>query len=562
MVICDRPVVEVCPVEWARVSGRTVLQWDKESCAEAGLVKFDLLGLGMLSALHEMVDLVERHYGIKIDLARLEQDDEVYDMLCRADTVGVFQVESRAQMATLPRLQPRRFYDLVVEVALIRPGPIQGDSVHPYIRRRNGLEPVTYLHPLLERSLAKTLGVPLFQEQLMQMAMDVANFSAADADRLRQAMGSKRSAERMEELRERFYAGMAANQITGEVADQIFAKMAAFANFGFPESHSASFAYLVYASAWFKLHYPAAFYAALLNCQPMGFWSPATLVADARRHQVKVRRADVNHSRAKCHLEPNPDTPSELGLRLSLNSVRSVSTSTAEQIALGQPYVDLEDLARRAALTKEQLSALAEAGALGSLSHPQESAATGRRRDMWRAGAVGLYRDHSAPRLASAVRPDPLPGLGSDLSPPDLAPMTLAEEVAADMSTTGVPLAANPIELARAFLDGLGATTAGQLANLSTGQKVVIGGLVTHRQRPATAKGTVFVNLEDETGLVNVICPAGIWKRFAHVARSAAALVVTGRLESNQGAVAVVAHKIVRLDLNLATTAWRSRDFQ
>src|SRR5215208_3365147 len=263
MVICDRPVVEVCPVEWGRMEGRTVLQWDKDDCAVAGLVKFDLLGLGMLSGVHYCVDLVREHSGVEVDLALLPQDPAVYDMLCEADSVGVFQVESRAQMATLPRLKPRTFYDLVVEVALIRPGPIQGGSVHPYIRRRNGDEEVTYLHPLLERSLRKTLGVPLFQEQLMQMAVDVAGFTAAEADQLRQAMSSKRSRERMERLRQRLYDGMAERGITGAVAEELFEKMAAFANYGFPESHSVSFAFLVYASAWIKHYEPAVFCAAL-----------------------------------------------------------------------------------------------------------------------------------------------------------------------------------------------------------------------------------------------------------------------------------------------------------
>src|SRR5690606_10475312 len=298
MVICDRPVVEVCPVEWARMENRSVLQWDKDDCAAVGLVKFDLLGLGMLSALHYAVDFVREHHGVDIDIATLPQDDAVYDMLCEADSVGVFQVESRAQMATLPRLRPRTFYDLVVEVALIRPGPIQGGSVHPYIRCRKGLEPVTYLHPLLEPALAKTLGVPLFQEQLMQIAIDAAGFTPAEADQLRQAMGSKRSAERMERLRARLYAGMAERGVVGEVADRIWDKLSAFASYGFPESHSVSFAYLVYASSWLKRYYPAAFCAALLNAQPMGFYSPHTLVQDARRHGVEVRTPDLNASGA------------------------------------------------------------------------------------------------------------------------------------------------------------------------------------------------------------------------------------------------------------------------
>ncbi|MGK2928173.1 MAG: error-prone DNA polymerase, partial [Acidimicrobiales bacterium] len=314
MVLCDRPVVEVCPVEWARFQGReggtvradhpirSVLQWDKDDCAAAGLVKFDLLGLGMLTALHETVDLVRAAHGIDLDLADVPQDDEVYEMLGRADSVGVFQVESRAQMATLPRLRPRTFYDLVIEIALIRPGPIQGGSVHPYIRRRNGQEEVTYLHPLLERSLAKTLGVPLFQEQLMQMSIDIGGFTPSEADQLRQAMGSKRSPERMERLRSRFRDGARQRGVPDDVIEEIWLKLAAFANYGFPESHSVSFAYLVYASSWLKRFHPAAFCAGLLNAQPMGFWSPHTLIQDARRHGVTVRSVHLQTSAAKATL--------------------------------------------------------------------------------------------------------------------------------------------------------------------------------------------------------------------------------------------------------------------
>ncbi|HUP86482.1 MAG TPA: error-prone DNA polymerase, partial [Acidimicrobiales bacterium] len=362
MVICDRPVSEVVPVEWGRMEGRTVLQWDKDDCAAAGLVKFDLLGLGMLSALHYAVDLIRSAYGVDIDLATIPQEDAVYDMLCKADSVGVFQVESRAQMATLPRLKPRTFYDLVVEVALIRPGPIQGGSVHPYIRRRNGREPVTYLHPLLEKSLAKTLGIPLFQEQLMQMAIDVAGFTAGEADQLRQAMGSKRSKERMLRLRSRLYEGMAERGITGDVADQIYEKLAAFANFGFPESHSVSFAYLVYSSSWIKLHYPAAFCAALLNAQPMGFYSPQSLVADARRHGVVVHSPDVNASSWDATLEllspangalaPVPGDKTEYAVRMGVSSVRTIGVDVAKAIDAGRPYASMEEVVRAAGLTE------------------------------------------------------------------------------------------------------------------------------------------------------------------------------------------------------------------
>src|SRR5918994_1835570 len=353
MVICDRPITEVCPGEWGRMADRTVLQWDKDDCAAVGLVKFDLLGLGMLEALHHCIDFVHEAYdtgGEQVDLAFLPHEDpDVYDMLCRADSIGVFQVESRAQMATLPRLRPRTFYDLVVEVALIRPGPIQGGSVHPYIRRRKGLEEPTYLHPVLEPALRKTLGVPLFQEQLMQMAMDAAGFTPAEADQLRQAMGSKRSHERMEGLRRRLYDGMAAKGIGGEVADRIWEKLAAFASYGFPESHSVSFAYLVYASSWLKRYYPAAFCAALLNAQPMGFYSPHSLTQDARRPGVDATLEAVAPSGDS--LRPRPAAegapPGEWGrrgpaVRIGLSSVRGLGADRAGRIvaerAAGGPY--------------------------------------------------------------------------------------------------------------------------------------------------------------------------------------------------------------------------------
>ena len=287
--------------------------------------------------MHYAVDLIREHRGYEVDLATIPQEDDVYAMLCRADTVGVFQIESRAQMATLPRLRPRRFYDLVVEVALIRPGPIQGGSVHPYIRRRNGQEPITYLHPLLENSLGKTLGVPLFQEQLMQMAIDVAGFTPSEADQLRQAMGSKRSRARMEKLKARLYEGMAERGITGDVADEIFTKMAAFANYGFPESHSVSFSYLVYASAWIKFHEPAAFCAALLNAQPMGFWSPHSLAQDATRHGVVVCSPDLNASRAAATLEPCRESVGEVAVRLGIGSVRGIGSELATEIEAADP---------------------------------------------------------------------------------------------------------------------------------------------------------------------------------------------------------------------------------
>jgi len=541
MVICDRPIIEVCPVEWGRMRQRSVLQWDKDDCANAGLVKFDLLGLGMLSALHGAVDLITEHRGYEVDLATLPQEDDVYAMLCRADTVGVFQIESRAQMATLPRLKPRTFYDLVVEVALIRPGPIQGGSVHPYIRRRNGQEPVTYLHPLLENSLGKTLGIPLFQEQLMQMAIDVAGFTPAESDELRQAMGSKRSAARMENLRERLYAGMDERGITGDVADEIFAKMKAFANYGFPESHSVSFAYLVYASSWIKYHEPAAFCASLLNAQPMGFWSPHTLVQDSRRHGVTVRSPDLDASSATASLEEGGDS-----VRLGLGSVRSIGSDLAEQIEHERgehgSFVSPEDLVRRVPeLTLPNLEAMATAGAFG------ECFGLERREALWAVGA------------AAQSRPGRIPGVVTGAVPPRLPGMTPIEESVADLWATGISPEGHPTKFLRGQLSELGVTPYDGLAEIEPRSKVIVAGVVTHRQRPMTARGVTFLSLEDETGLINVVVSKGCWARFRPVARGAPAMVVRGTLERSEGVINVVAEHLAPLPLAASTS---SRDFR
>ncbi|MDP1820984.1 MAG: error-prone DNA polymerase [Acidimicrobiales bacterium] len=564
MVICDRPIVEVCPVEWARMEDRSVLQWDKDDCAAIGLVKFDLLGLGMLEVLHGTIDHIAATHGTQFDLATLPQDDEVYDMLCRADSVGVFQVESRAQMATLPRLRPRRFYDLVVEVALIRPGPIQGGSVHPYIRRRNGQEEVTYLHPLLEPSLAKTLGVPLFQEQLMQMAIDVGGFSPGEADQLRQAMGSKRSHARMERLHQRFVDGALAREVTRPVAEKIWEKLAAFASYGFPESHSVSFAYLVYASSWLKRFYPAAFCAGLLDAQPMGFYAPHTLVQDARRHGVEVRRPDLNASAATATLQlpdgvvpgavvpaaPCGAAPETWGrggpaVRLGLSYVRGLGDDLAAAIAAGRPYDGPEDLARRVPLTLPQLEALATAGALDCFGVP-------RREALWAAGAAAQV----APGRGGALR---LPGIVTGLDAPPLPPMTPAELGRADLWATGVSPEGHPTRFVRPYLDERGVVTAAGLAVVEPGTRVQVAGVVTHRQRPATAGGTMFVNLEDETGLINVVVSAGCWRHHLHVARTAPAMLVRGRLERAEGVTNVIADRLERLPLDART---RSRDFR
>jgi error-prone DNA polymerase len=541
MVICDRPIADVCPVEWARMENRSVLQWDKDDCAAIGLVKFDLLGLGMLSALHYAIDLVAEHKGLEVDLARLDlSEPAVYEMLQRADSVGVFQVESRAQMATLPRLKPRIFYDLVVEVALIRPGPIQGGSVHPYIRRRNGLDPVRYEHPSMEPALRKTLGVPLFQEQLMQLAVDCAGFTAAEADRLRRAMGSKRSTEKMRRLRGRFYDGMREHHgITGEVADRIYEKLEAFANFGFPESHALSFASLVFYSSWFKLHHPAAFCAALLRAQPMGFYSPQSLVADARRHGVTVHGPDVNASLAYATLENRG-----LEVRIGLGSVRHIGDELAQQLVdernTNGSFTSLLDLTSRLQLSVPQTEALATAGALGCFS-------ISRREGLWAAGA------------AASQRPDRLPGVGSSSHVPSLPGMSELELAAADVWATGISPDSYPTQFLREDLDAMGVIPADKLLDIPDGTRVLVAGAVTHRQRPGTAGGVTFLNLEDETGMVNVLCAPGVWARHRKVAQTAPAMLIRGQLQNATGAVTVVAERIGRIQLAAGS---RSRDFR
>ncbi|WP_027346383.1 error-prone DNA polymerase [Hamadaea tsunoensis] len=555
MVICDRPVTEVCPVEWARMPGRSVLQWDKDDCAAAGLVKFDLLGLGMLSALRYAYEFL----GDDLDLGELHCDDpEVYDMLCRADSVGVFQVESRAQMSTLPRLKPREFYDLVVEVALIRPGPIQGGSVHPYIRRRSGLEQPVYGHPLMRNALEKTLGVPLFQEQMMQLAIDVAGFSPADADQLRRAMGSKRSIEKMAKIKDRLYAGMAANGIADDVADDIYLKLEAFSSYGFPESHAISFAFLVYASAWLKRYHPAAFLAALLGAQPMGFYSPQSLVDDARRHGVEVRRPDINASGVKATLEHDARTrwgsaagepPSRWGLggpivRLGLDQIRALGEDTAQRIVdqrdISGPYTDMADLARRARLTRAHLEALATADAFAAFGLDRRAA-------LWGAGAAALDTPDKLPRTIAGVDAPTLPGMDD------------ADKLIADVWATGLSPDSHPIRLVRHRLDAAGALPVDRLRSVPHATRILVGGLVTHRQRPGTAGGVTFLNLEDETGMLNVVCSPGMYARYRRVLTRHNSLVIRGSLESASGVLNLVADKVEPLAI---VTSPASRDFR
>ncbi|WP_027932550.1 error-prone DNA polymerase [Amycolatopsis thermoflava] len=545
MVICNRPVSEVCPIEWARMADRSVLQWEKDDCASVGLVKFDLLGLGMLSAVHYMLDLVREFEGVEVDLANLDlEDQEVYRMLQRADAIGVFQVESRAQMATLPRLKPKTFYDLAIEVALIRPGPIQGGSVHPYIRRATKKEKWQHDHPLLSNALDKTLGVPLFQEQMMQIALDVANFTAAEADELRHAMGSKRSTRKMERLRERFYDGARRNGLDDELIARIFHKLMAFANFGFPESHALSFAYLVFASAYFKRYHPAAFCAALLRAQPMGFYSPQSLVADARRHGITVHGPDINASLPHATLEPGE---SGLAVRIGLATVRMIGQKLAEEIVAerqrGGAFADMADLARRVRLTTPQIEALATAGAFGRFGEIDGD----RRRALWAAGAVAQERPEKLPVTLAGAHAPTLPG------------MDHIDEAVADVWATGLSPDSFPTEFIRERLDALGVVPAAKLMDVEDGARVLIGGAVTHRQRPATAGGVTFLNIEDETGMVNVVCSAGLWRRYHRVARGSAAMLIRGVVERADGVVSVRADRLQHLSMRVPS---KSRDFR
>jgi len=582
MVLTERPVGEVCPIEHGRMDGRTVLQWDKDDCAWMGLVKFDLLGLGILNAIQHSFDLVSEHLGEKWELATIPKEEQgVYDQLCRADSIGVFQVESRAQMGLLPRLQPRRFYDLVVQIAMVRPGPIQGGAVHPFVRRKLGEEAVTYQHPKLREPLERTLGIPVFQEQLMQMAMAVGGCSADDADLLRRAMGSKRGQEKIASLKTTLYAGMASNGIVEEVADDIYAKIVAFANFGFAESHSLSFGLLVYASSWLRLHYPAAFLASLLRAQPMGFYSPLSLVADARRHGVEVRRPDILRSgwqpgleassadlrktaptgTASC-LDPHQtpvgpfdrsapfDTDDHrrdggLSVRLGLAEVTGIGETLARKIVAdreaGGDFTDLANLVRRVGLGTAQLEALAAAGAFESLGLSMREA-------LLAAGDAARDREEF------------LAGSMVTVQPPLFSMPSASEILASDLWATGISPDDHPIRSLRAALRQRGALRSDDLRTAESGRRIEVGGVVTHRQRPATASGITFMNLEDESGLVNVICSVGVWNRYRRIARDSPALIVRGILErSPEGVTNLLADRLEALPMSTRTT---SRDFR
>ncbi len=590
MVICQGQLDSVVPLEPAAMPGRVVVQWDKEDCADMGIIKVDLLGLGMMAVIQDSLKTIPEIYGEPVDLARLPQDDPaVYSALQRADTIGMFQVESRAQMACLPRMKPRRFYDIVVQVAIIRPGPIVGKMVHPYLNRRQGREAADCLHPSLEPVLRRTLGVPLFQEQLLRMAMIAAGFSGGEAEELRRAMGFKRSEKRMADLEGRLRAGMESKGITGAVQDAIVQSITSFALYGFPESHAASFALLAYASAYLKCHYLAAFTCAMLNNQPMGFYSPAVLIKDAQRHGLRVLPVDAMESDWDCTVEAQPvqsgadGVPSgpvrarppgrapapiinshanSLSLRLGLRYARGLREEAGRAIVRARPFSSIDDLALRVPkLRKDEINRLAEIGALNSIGGTArrltgeqltgESACptlricgtgasacqpTFHRRDaLWQAQRATLP-------VGPLLAPQEETGVGSPL-----APMDTEERLWADYRGTGLTIGRHPMAHRRAEMDALKVTRAADLARLPNGRLVRIAGCVIVRQRPGTAKGFVFLSLEDESGVFNVIIDPKTFDRFKFVVLGERFLLIDGVLQSVDDVVSVKAARVAAL---------------
>lgn len=545
IVIAAGRLDEVVPIEPASMPGRRVVQWDKDDCADLGIIKIDLLGLGMLSALEHTIRLARDREGVAIDLAQLPPDDPAtYAMIQRADTMGTFQIESRAQMATLPRMQPACFYDLVVEVAIIRPGPIVGKMVHPYLDRRAGREPVTYPHASLEPILRRTLGVPLFQEQLLRLAMTAAGFTGGEAEELRRAMGFKRSQARMAKIEARLRSGMDARGITGTAQDDIVRGITSFALYGFPESHAASFALIAYASSWLKCHHPAAFLAGLLNAWPMGFYSPASLIQDTQRHGVEVRPIDVAHSIWLCDLEPTSARPA---LRLGLRFVQGLREDSARRIEAARaerPFAHVADLAQRAALAREELAKLAELGALASLP----GAATSRRAALWQ--VAGIERD-SRSLFAGAAPPD------DDAPLPAMSPL---ETTLADYRASGLTTGPHVMTHLRDALRRRGLLVAAALRDVPNGRWACVAGHVIVRQRPGSAKGMCFLTLEDETGTANAVLTPQLFRRFRVPLHTASLLEIAGPIQNVDGVVHLRVKRLQALSLTVPATPPQHHD--
>jgi error-prone DNA polymerase len=519
MVISSRPLVELVPVQPAAMAGRQMCQWDKDSCADAGFLKIDLLGLGMLSAVEECVDLVARHRGEKLDLSRVPLDDpDVFAEIQRADTIGCFQIESRAQMQTILRTRPENLDDITIQVALVRPGPIQGKAVHPYIERRQKLredpmyEPPAD-HPLLKEPLRETLGVVVFQDQVLDVAIHLAGFSVGEAEGLRRAMSRKRSHAALEAYRERFVAGALGNGVDEETAHLVYDKLVAFSGFGFPKSHSAAFGLLAYQSAWLRLHYAPEFLAALLNAQPMGFYPPATLVRDGQHRGVETRPPDVNLSDVGCTIEDG-------AVRVGLKYVTGVGEDDAEVVVAARPYSSIRDLAQRAALRDDELRALAESGACDCFGVP-------RRELLWQLGLVP--RPATVAGSGGVAKQLALP-LDPTVATPELPEPTIWERMLADYRTTSMSVGVHPLELLRPHLPA-GTLSTLELLEQPDRAQVQIAGLVVARQRPATANGVVFMLLEDEHAPVNLIVPPQVYERYRAVVRGEPLLLVRGRYE-------------------------------
>ncbi|MEE8307169.1 MAG: error-prone DNA polymerase, partial [Gammaproteobacteria bacterium] len=543
-VISQGDLCELVPVENAAMPERTVIQWDKDDLEDLGLLKVDVLGLGMLSAIRRSLELLQQVHGSAPTMATIPaEDQQVYDMICKADTMGVFQIESRAQMTMLPRLKPRCYYDLVIEVAIIRPGPIQGDMVHPYLRRRNGEEAVTYPSIDVENVLRRTLGVPIFQEQVMQLAMVAAGFTAGEADQLRRAMAAWKRRGGLDVFEDRLLNGMEARGYPRQFATQIFNQIKGFGEYGFPESHSASFALLVYVSAWLKHYHPAIFCCALLNSQPMGFYAPAQLIRNAREHGVEVHAADINYSDYESTIEK--DAAGQPCLRLGLRLIKNLSQNGIDRLVAERrhgPFTTVQSMAERCQLNSRDMGAFAAAGALASITGNRHLA-------RWQVAGV----QPASPLLPTIQIPE---------ATPLLRPPGEADDLVADYRQMGLSLGRHPLALLRQRLRKRGVVTADGLATIVTGRRVYVAGLVINRQRPSSAAGVTFVTLEDETGYVNLI----VWQRTAESQRrallGASLLGVHGEVQQEQGVIHVVAERLEDHSALLGKLTTRSRDFR
>ena len=536
------PVHDLVPIENATMPERTVIQWDKEDLENLELFKVDLLGLGILTVVDKSLQLLRAQQGIDLSMATIPAEDPAtFAMIQRADTIGVFQIESRAQMNMLPRLLPANYYDLVIEISIVRPGPISGGMVHPYLRRRQGLEPVVYPHAILEPILRKTLGVPLFQEQVMQLAMAVADYTPGEADQLRRDMAAWRQSGKLERHRDRLIGRMTARGIAMEFAERVFEQIRGFGEYGFPESHAASFALIGYATAWLKCHHPVSFGCALLNSQPMGFYAPATLIDDLKRHAIEVRPIDVQHSDWDCRLEPQADAlPEPFALRMGLRYVKGLREEIGRRIAAGRPYASVEDLAQRAALERSVLERLSEAGALESLQ-PQ------RRQALWK---VAGLRTQALSRLDEPERK------------PRLAQLDAFETIEWDYRASSHSVRGHPLLPLRAELHRLHLPSADELAALPDGRRARYVGLVINRQRPKTAGGVTFMTLEDETGFVNLVVWRDVFAKQAVLAKTASLLGVSGKIQSESGVVHLIVERFWQPDLSLRPEPRKSRDFR